>query len=51
MKPKAFVHWIAANDSIPCEVRNYENLFSEEDPLSLPNYLDGINPHSLATFS
>lgn len=25
-KPKAFIHWVASEDSVPCEVRIYKRL-------------------------
>lgn len=31
-KPKGVIHWVSADNSVPCEVRLYDRLFTEENP-------------------
>eukprot|EP01116_Phalansterium_solitarium_P013460 TRINITY_DN30823_c0_g1_i1.p1 TRINITY_DN30823_c0_g1~~TRINITY_DN30823_c0_g1_i1.p1 ORF type:complete len:773 (-),score=346.87 TRINITY_DN30823_c0_g1_i1:174-2492(-) len=46
-KPKGFVHWVDAKNSLAIEVRLYSNLFKSMHPASLDDYLADLNPHSL----
>lgn len=48
-KPKGVVHWVSADNSVPCEVREYDRLFTEANPDGDPerNFLEFINPESL----
>jgi glutaminyl-tRNA synthetase len=49
-KVKATLHWVAANEAIPIEVRLYDNLFLKPDPDDVEDgqdYLSNLNPHSL----
>jgi glutaminyl-tRNA synthetase len=46
-KPKATLHWVAAERAIDVEVRLYDRLFMSERPDDRENWLDDINPHSL----
>jgi glutaminyl-tRNA synthetase len=46
-KPKATLHWVAADHAIDCEVRLYDRLFKSENPEESGNFLDDLNPHSL----
>ncbi len=47
-KVRGTVHWVNAADCIDCEVRLYENLFTDPEPdTGDKNFLDYINPDSL----
>ncbi len=46
-KPKATLHWVAAEHAIDCEVRLYERLFQSENPEESGNFLEDLNPASL----
>jgi glutaminyl-tRNA synthetase len=46
-KPKATLHWVAADHAIDCEVRLYDRLFRSENPEESGNFLDDLNPQSL----
>jgi glutaminyl-tRNA synthetase len=47
-KPKAFMNWISAKDSIACEVRLYDVLFNDNNPAALGDkWLDFYNKESL----
>jgi len=46
-KPKATLHWVAADHAIDCEVRLYDRLFQSENPEESGNFLDDLNPRSL----
>jgi glutaminyl-tRNA synthetase len=46
-KPKATLHWVAADHAIDCEVRLYDRLFKSENPEESGNFLDDLNPQSL----
>jgi glutaminyl-tRNA synthetase len=48
-KPKGVVHWVSADNSVPCEVREYDRLFSEANPDGDKerDFLEFINPESL----
>jgi glutaminyl-tRNA synthetase len=46
-KPKATLHWVAADHAITCEVRLYDRLFKSENPEESGNFLDDLNPQSL----
>lgn len=48
-KAKGVVHWVSADNSVPCEVREYDRLFSEANPDSDKerDFLEFINPESL----
>jgi glutaminyl-tRNA synthetase len=47
-KVKATLHWVSAAHALDAEVRLYDRLFTYEDPASTENYLDHLNPASLA---
>lgn len=49
-KVKATLHWVAAEHSLPAEIRLYEHLFTREDP-DEGEYEDNINPNSLEILS
>ncbi len=49
-KVKATLHWVAADQAVPAEVRLYDNLFSVPDPDDVPpgvDYKSNLNPNSL----
>jgi len=51
-KVKATLHWVAAETSVPAEIRLYDRLFNVEDPLDVPDGKDfrvHLNPNSLET--
>jgi len=41
------IHWVCAGRAVPAEVRLYDRLFTVEDPGSMDNFLDYLNPNSL----
>jgi glutaminyl-tRNA synthetase len=45
-KVKATMHWVSASDSIPAEVRIYNQLFSKPDP-NAGDFVPDLNPQSL----
>jgi len=48
VKPKGVIHWVSATNSLDCEVRLYNRLFTDEAPdAGGKNFLDCINPDSL----
>ena len=52
-KPKGVIHWVSADNSIPCEVRLYDRLFTEANPEADKerSFLEFINPDSLQIFA
>jgi glutaminyl-tRNA synthetase len=50
-KVRATLHWVAAADALPAEVRLYEHLFTRPDPGAEGDFLDDLNPHSLAVLT
>jgi glutaminyl-tRNA synthetase len=49
-KVKGTIHWVSASHAVQAEVRLYEQLFSAQDPMDVPeggDWRDAINPHSL----
>lgn len=46
-KVKGVIHWVPAWHSVKSEVRVYDRLFNQPNPLAEDNYLDAINPDSL----
>ncbi len=49
-KVKATIHWVSAQHALDADVRLYENLFSVEDPSTVPEgqtFTDNLNPTSL----
>ena len=45
-KVKATMHWVAAADAVPAEVRIYNQLFTRENP-DAGNFAADLNPQSL----
>jgi len=52
-KPKGVIHWVSADNSVPCEVRLYDRLFTEENPDGDKerNFLELVNPESLVVLT
>ncbi len=51
-KVKGTLHWVSAAHALPAEVRLYEPLFTQEDPMDVPEGQDWkalLNPGSLET--
>jgi glutaminyl-tRNA synthetase len=46
-KVKATLHWVAAADALPAEVRLYDHLFTRESPGAEGDFLADLNPASL----
>lgn len=48
-KPKGVIHWVSADQSVPCEVRVYDRLFTEPNPEADKerDFHQCINPESL----
>ncbi|KAF2430198.1 glutaminyl-tRNA synthetase [Tothia fuscella] len=53
-KPKAYIHWVPAQTSLPVTARQYNTLFLVEEPNSLDwksgGYADALNPKSEVIF-
>ena len=50
-KVQGVIHWISAAHAVPAEVRLYERLFTVEDPGSMENCLEYLNPNSLTVLT
>lgn len=53
-KVKGTIHWVAAEQSVPCEVRLYDRLFANAVPDDAPEggtFLDNLNPNSLTVIT
>ncbi|MFW1677775.1 glutamine--tRNA ligase/YqeY domain fusion protein [Pontibacter sp. JAM-7] len=52
-KPNGVVHWVSAEHSVPCEVREYDRLFTVENPSGDKerDFLECINPQSLVVLT
>jgi glutaminyl-tRNA synthetase len=50
-KVQATLHWVAAADAVPAEVRLYNHLFTRPDPGAEGDLLADLNPHSLETLT
>lgn len=46
-KVKGVIHWVSASHGVPATVRMYEQLFSVEDPSSVADVHQALNPNSL----
>jgi glutaminyl-tRNA synthetase len=49
-KVKATIHWVSAADSVPAEVRLYNQLFTKPEP-DAANFAADLNPNSLEVLS
>lgn len=49
IKAKGTLHWVSQEHAVPCEVRNYDRLFTDPDPAGHEDkeVFDFINPESL----
>ncbi len=53
-KVKGTIHWVSASHAIPAEVRLYEQLFTKENPDTVPegnDFTENLNPNSLQILS
>ena len=50
-KVQGVIHWISAAHAVPAEVRLYDRLFTIEDPGSVEDCLQYLNPNSLEILS
>ncbi len=51
-KVKGTIHWVSCQHAQHAEVRLYDRLFNEENPLSdKENFIDALNPDSLQTIT
>ena len=48
-KVKGVIHWVSASLGVPATVRLYEQLFNTEDPSSVSDVHNALNPNSLTT--
>src|SRR5437764_2484714 len=46
-KVRGTIHWVAASDAIPAEIRLYNPLFTRPDPGAAGDLMDDLNPNSL----
>lgn len=49
-KVKGVIHWVNAKDALTAEVRIYDRLFKQPDPLAEDDFLDALNTDSLLTY-
>ena len=48
IRPRGVIHWVAADNSLECQVRLHDRLFTDPTPdAGEKNFLDHINPESL----
>jgi len=47
-KVKGVIHWVEASHAIAAELRLYQRLFVDANPAAADNFLDSLNPDSLA---
>jgi glutaminyl-tRNA synthetase len=50
-KVKATLHWVSAADSVPAEIRLYNQQFTRPDPSGGENFAADLNPNSLEILS
>jgi glutaminyl-tRNA synthetase len=46
-KVQGTIHWVSATESLPCELRLYDRLFTVQDPDSVDDFMSVLNPDSL----
>lgn len=46
-KVRGTIHWVSCEESLPCEVRLYDRLFSVPDPEEDADFHEHLNPRSL----
>ena len=48
VRPRGVIHWVSATNSVDCDLRLYDNLFTSAAPdAGEDSFLDHINPNSL----
>ena len=48
IRPRGVIHWVSATNSVDCDLRLYDNLFTTAAPdAGEGSFLDHINPNSL----
>ncbi|MDO4434933.1 MAG: glutamine--tRNA ligase/YqeY domain fusion protein [Cardiobacteriaceae bacterium] len=50
-KANGVIHWVDAKSALVAEVREYERLFKQANPMASEHFLDTINPESKQTLS
>ena len=50
-KASGVIHWVDGRNCQPAEIRSYDRLFLEKNPMAAENFLDTINPQSLQIIS
>ena len=50
-KVKATIHWVSAVHSLPAEVRLYDRLFTQKNPLEGGDFRKNLNPSSLTVLT
>ncbi|MGM8884628.1 glutamine--tRNA ligase/YqeY domain fusion protein [Psychrobacter sp. 1U2] len=50
-KVKGVIHWVSASQGVPATVRLYEPLFNVEDPSSVSDVHEALNPNSLTVLN
>jgi len=50
-KVKGTLHWVSNYHPLDIEVRLYDRLFVNEDPASVENYIEALNPASLTVLT
>jgi len=45
-KVKGVIHWVSADDAVDAEIRQYDTLFTEPDPLAMEDFTEALNPES-----
>jgi len=46
-KVKGTIHWVSAQHAINAQINIYNRLFTKENPLDSPHFIDTLNPNSL----
>ncbi len=46
-KANGVIHWVSAKHAIDAEIRNYDLLFTQANPMAAEHFLDTLNPNSL----
>ncbi len=49
-KIKGIIHWVSAKYALDAEVRRYDRLFRLPNPANADNFIEQLNPDSLAVF-
>lgn len=46
-KANGVIHWVSAAHAADAEIRHYDSLFTQKNPMAADHFLDTINPESL----